>query len=41
MVELEIQFENGAPDGKRSGKTGPQNGTVTQELVFADFWRLD
>ena len=41
MVELEIQFENGGPDGKRSGNSGPQNGTITQELVFTDFWRLE
>ena len=41
MVELEIQFENGGPDGKRSGNSGPQNGTVTQVLVFTDFWRLE
>ena len=41
VIELNIEFENGGQGGKRSGDSGPQNGTVTQEHVFKNFWRLD
>jgi hypothetical protein len=40
QVEVKIEFQNGAPGGNRSGTSATQRGTVTQELVFDNFWRL-